>query len=174
MQSLLFLPLVVLASPPPELKVQANGLEQNKRLVRRVYEECINGGKFELLDSLIADGFQGAPGSPGAQGLQGPAAFAAPLKALHQAFPDIHYEVLDLLAEGDRVAIRWRWTGTHQAQFTAYPATHRKMSNDGMAVFRVEGGKIAASWIQTDRLGFLQEMGAVSKDLGRPPPPAPK
>lgn len=148
--------------------------EDNERIVRRIYEDALNAGKLELLDQWIGDAYQAAPGTPGAQGLHGPAAFAAPLRALRQAFPDIHYEVLDLLGEKDRVAIRWRWTGTHEGQFASYAPTHHKVSNDGMAIFQIQRGKVAAAWLQTDRLGFLQEVGAVSKDVGRPPAPVSK
>jgi steroid delta-isomerase-like uncharacterized protein len=139
--------------------------EENKQLMQRVYEDCFNAGKLEELDRLVDGSFQGV------QGQRGPAAFAAPVRALRQAFPDIHYVVEDILAEGDRVAVRWKWTGTHEATFNVYPATHKRISNEGMAIFRIKDGKIAASSIQTDRLGFLQEIGVVSKELGAPPRP---
>jgi len=166
--SMWFVSLFALAAHAQEGTVPAPRTEENKQLVQRLYE-TINGGRLETIDPLIDDAFAGA------QGGRGPSAFAAPIRALKQAFPDLHYTVEDLLAEGDRVAVRWKWTGTHQGPFGPYPPSHRKVTNDGMAIFRIKDGKIAASSIQTDRLGFLQEIGVVSKDVGaRPPPAAPR
>jgi steroid delta-isomerase-like uncharacterized protein len=137
--------------------------DENKRLMQRVYEDCFNAGKLEALDQLVEESFQGV------QGGRGPAAFAAPVRALRQAFPDLHV-LEDVLAEGDRVAVRWKWSGSHEGPFGGHPPTHKRISNEGMAIFQIKDGKIAASWVQTDRLGFLQEIGVVSKEIGARPP----
>src|SRR5258708_33345537 len=94
--------------------------EENKQLMQRVYEDCFNAGKLEELDRLVDGSFQGV------QGQRGPAAFAAPVRALRQAFPDIHYVVGDILGEGDRVAVRWKRTGTHEATLNVHTATHKR------------------------------------------------
>jgi len=163
--SMWFVSLFALAAHAQEAAVPAARTEENKQLVHRLYE-TINGGKLEAIHPLVDDA------CPGAQGGHGPAAFAAPIRALRQAFPDLRYTVEDLVAEGDRVAVRWNWTGTHEGPFAQYPPSHRKVTNHGMAIFRIKDGRIVASSIQTDRLGFLQEIGAVSKDVGARPPPA--
>src|SRR5262249_41450532 len=97
----------------------------------------------------------------------GRAAFLIPIEALREGFPDIHYTLEDLLAEGDKVAVRWHWKGTHRATFHGpggvYPATGKVISNDGMAIFQLKDGRVVRSWLMTDRLGFLQEVGALPK-----------
>jgi steroid delta-isomerase-like uncharacterized protein len=140
--------------------------EKNKQQVRRLYEECMNGNKMALLSELVADEFTNA------RGQHGPAAFGVNLEMLHGGFPDIHYEVEDLLAEGDRVTVRWHWKGTHRGTFAGYAPTGKTVTNEGMAIFQLRDGKIVQSWLQTDRLGFLQEIGVVPKSVGAGGPPA--
>jgi len=67
------------------------------------------------------------------------------------------------------VAVRWHWTGTHQGPFRAFPATGRAVSNSGAGVFQLRAGQIVAAGLETDRLGFLEQIGAVPPNLGRGP-----
>ena len=142
--------------------------DQNKKTVRKLYEDCMNPGNWDLLDQLIAAEYV----SP--QGAKGPAGFKGVILGLKTAFPDIHYTVDDVLAEGDRVAIRWHWTGTHKAPFRVIPATGKSVSNPGMAIFRLHDGKVVSAALETDRLGFLEQIGAVPPNGGfGPPRPSP-
>jgi steroid delta-isomerase-like uncharacterized protein len=96
---------------------------------------------------------------------KGPAGFRATIEPLIKAFPDIRYELEGLVAEEGKVAVRWTWHGTQTGQVRNIAATGKKISNDGMAIFTVEGGKITCSATQTDRLGFLQKLGVLPADL---------
>jgi len=78
------------------------------------------------------------------------------------AFPDIHYSLLDLLAEGDRVAARWQWRGTFRAPFRGFAPNQAVVTDAGMAIFKLAGGRITSVELQTDRLGFLQQLGVVA------------
>src|SRR5262245_9858764 len=78
--------------------------KHNKEVVRRIFEDAINTGKLELLSQLIADDYVGNPGA----GPVGRAGFSGAIAALREGFPDIHYTLGDLVAEGDRVAVRWQ------------------------------------------------------------------
>lgn len=135
--------------------------EQNKKLVRKLYEECINSGKMEMLADLVATDYSG-------DGINGIAGFANNIELLRKGFPDIHFTVEDLIAEGDRVTARWQWKGTHDGIFRVYPATHKQVTNDGIVIYQIRDNKIIHSWLQTDRLGALQQIGAIPKDLGAP------
>ena len=86
-----------------------------------------------------------------------PPSFAEPVTLLATAFPDIAYTLTDLIAEGDRVAVRWSWTCTHARQFRDFAPTNRRFTNTGMAIFTVAGGKITAVAMETDRLGFQDQ-----------------
>jgi steroid delta-isomerase-like uncharacterized protein len=139
--------------------------DDNKRNVAKLFENCFNLGDLGVLDELIS------PEYVGVQGARGPAGFKEIVVGLKSAFPDIHYTVEDVVAENDKVAVRWHWSGTHQAPFRSFPATHKAVSNTGTGIFRLEGGKIVAATLETDRLGFLQQVGAVPADVLTPKKP---
>jgi len=75
-----------------------------------------------------------------------------------------------VICEDDRVTVRWTWTGTHTKPFNGFGPTGRQYTNSGMAVFQLRDGKIVHAWLQTDRLGFLQQLGVVPTNLGVAPP----
>jgi steroid delta-isomerase-like uncharacterized protein len=143
--------------------------EDNKRKVEKLFD-TFNRGDFAALDELVA------PDYVGPQGGKGPDGFRGPVVGLRTAFPDIHYTLDDVIAESDRVAARWHWTGTHKAPFRGFPPTGKAVTNPGLAIFRLKDGKIVAAALETDRLGFLEQVGAVPKNvgLGPQPPPAPR
>lgn len=139
--------------------------QRNRDTVRRVYEEVLNQGRLDRLGELVADDYVAADGRRGA------AAFAELLGKLRAAFPDIHYTVEDLVAEGDRVAVRWTWEGTHQGPGPILPLapTGKRVKNTGMAVYTLRDGKVARVVTETDRLGFLQAVGVLPPGVGAPP-----
>jgi steroid delta-isomerase-like uncharacterized protein len=132
--------------------------DANKRHIEELYERCFNQGKMDVMDRLVA------PDYVGPQGDKGPESFKRTVIGLRTAFPDIHYAVSDVVAEGDRVAVRWRWSGTHKGPFRAFAATGKPFSNTGTAIFHFRDGKIVAAAIETDRLGFLQQLDVVPPD----------
>jgi len=137
--------------------------QKNKTIVRSLYEEALNKRNYQLLPELIADEYIGARGVKGAAGIQ------ESIVPLVTAFPDIQWKVEELIGEGDKVTIRWKWRGTHQAAFQSYAATGKVVFNDGMAIYELKDNKIIATRIQTDRLGFLQELGILPLDLSSLP-----
>jgi steroid delta-isomerase-like uncharacterized protein len=136
-------------------------LENNRQLVRRLYEECINPNKLELLARFVSDEYVGPRGD------KGPSAYAATVTSLRQGFPDVRFSVEDLVAEGDRVAIRWKWMGTHTGTFNGIPASARPVRNEGIVIYQIKAGKIARNWLQVDRLGVLQQIGLIPNDVTR-------
>jgi steroid delta-isomerase-like uncharacterized protein len=148
------------ASTKEETMSATLALEENKQIVRKIYEDCINRGAMELLPELVSDDYVGVRGERGA------AAFANNLTSLRNGFPDIRFTIEDLIAEGDRVAVRWSWQGTHTGVFNGLPASQKHVTNDGIVIYQLEDHKIVRTWIQTDRLGVLQEIGVVPKSLG--------
>jgi predicted ester cyclase len=140
--------------------------ERNKELIQNLFEGILNTGRFELLSQIVSDEFVGVSGQ------KGPAGFAAPLKAVRGALPDARWTLEDMMAEGDRVAVRWKLSGTHLGTFNGFTATQSPISNRGMGIFRIQNDKIVESWIETDRLGFLQQIGAIPQDPTALRPPA--
>lgn len=83
------------------------------------------------------------------------------LSAFLDAFPDSRFLIDDVIAEGDRAAVRHRFQGTHLAEFQGVPATGRLVTVSGIAVFRMVDGKVAETWLNADSLGLWQQLGAV-------------
>lgn len=133
--------------------------KENITVIRKLFEESLNKSKLQFLKELVSDEYSGPGGKNGAAG------FEQPFTALIAAFPDIHYTIEELVAEGDKVVVRWTWKGTHTGKFQQFGATGKKITNDGMAIFELKQGKIIKSFVQTDRLGFLQQLEAVPLDL---------
>src|SRR5436190_10731738 len=90
--------------------------DQNKHDVARLFD-IFNQGDLAAIDELVG------PDYVGAQGGKGPEGFKAVVVGLRTSFPDLHYTINDVLAEGDQVAVRWRWTGTYRAPFRGFAAT---------------------------------------------------
>ena len=134
--------------------------EQNKATIRRWVEEGWNQGKLEVVDQVYAANVvQHDPNSPM------PVTSSATLKmyvgGYRSAFPDLHFTVDDLLAEGDKVVWRFTSHGTHKGPLGPLPPTGKTGTVTGMALFRFENGKIAEVWVNVDILGLLQQLGAI-------------
>lgn len=131
-------------------------LEANKRLVLRLIDEVFNRGLFDAADELVTvDYIQHNPAAP--PGRAGLKLFAQGLLA---AFPDNHLEVVDLIAEGDRVVCRILGRGTHRGEFLGVPPTGRVIHGTSIDIFRVEGGLLAEHWDVLDVHGMLLQMRA--------------
>jgi steroid delta-isomerase-like uncharacterized protein len=139
---------------------------RNKEAIRKLYEVCVNQGKSDLVPELVAADYVGQSGE------KGPSGFGRNLEGLKGGFPDIHFTVEDLVAEGDRVAVRWSWTGTQTGQFREIPPSHKRVSDTGMAFYRMREGKIFRARVETDRLGVLQQLGVAPTSFGGPSAPA--
>lgn len=143
-----------------------SGGEAGEQLVRRLYDDHLNTGQLDGLGDVVSPDFVG----PGDQ--RGPAAFVAVVSGLRASFPDLRYTVDDVIADGDRVAVRWTWRGTFTSAFRGFPPTGKQVVNSGTAFFQIAGGKLARAWVETDRLGFLLAIGAVPYNPAFGPPPS--
>lgn len=83
------------------------------------------------------------------------------LQALYAAFPDGRWELEDLVAEGDKVAVRDTFHGTHQGVFLGVPPTGRQVTMGGIHIFALAEGQIVDHWNQRDQLGLMQQLGAI-------------
>jgi steroid delta-isomerase-like uncharacterized protein len=129
-------------------------------VVRRYLEEVINRGDPAAADELLTPTFTidhaGVP-----EVLRGPEAFKAFLAGFREAFPDIRGTVEDVVAAGDKVAVRLTWRGTHRGTFQGIAPTGKAFTVRGSAIYRLEGGRIAAAWAEFDTLSLLQQLGAL-------------
>ncbi len=77
------------------------------------------------------------------------------------AFSDARWDILDLIAAGDKVAVRRAWTLTHTGPFQGLPATGRTLTGTGIDIHLIRDGKLAETWSESDNLSFMQALGAL-------------
>ena len=133
----------------------------NKALLRRFYEEVYGDWNMALVDEVVSPRFTSHDWPE--DGPTGPQAFRDYYAAIRTAVPDARYEVDDLIAEGDRVVVRWRLLGTHEGDFRGIAPTGRAITLKGIAIYRVDDGKLMERWVVSDLHGMLEESGEVSR-----------
>jgi steroid delta-isomerase-like uncharacterized protein len=79
-----------------------------------------------------------------------------------KAFPDIHFTITDMVVEGDKVAVRYTWTGAQTGEGKDVPTTNKKVTAWEIEIDRVADGKIAEVWTRYDTLGVMQQLDLVS------------
>jgi steroid delta-isomerase-like uncharacterized protein len=138
-------------------------MSESKDLARRFYEEVFNAGDLDAIDQLLTPDFvdheEGPPGTP--DGIEGVKAFVTMYR---EAFPDIHVTIDDMVEEGDRIAVRATFTGTHDGEFMGVPASGRSIKIEAIDMVRVVDGKAAEHWGVTDAMGLMQQIGAIPEE----------
>jgi predicted ester cyclase len=141
----------------------SDNLTSNKALVRRLYEEGFNAGNLDVVDQLVSpDVVTHNPLILDAP--TGPDSIRGGTAMLRQSFPDLHVEVLDLMAEGDRVAAFLLVSGTNTGAYRRGGATNRHASMRAFFIWRVVDGRLVESWGVADRFAFLQQLGIIPSD----------
>ena len=137
--------------------------ETNKVIVRRFIEECSNGRNDALLEEIISPdwvshGTQSAsataPSLP--RGVVGVKQLQAQVFSI---WPDNHWTIEDMIAEGDKVAVRMTSHATHRAEYRGIPATGRHVTFSSIWMYRLVEGKIAEAWRSADDLGRVMQIG---------------
>jgi|SRR5918996_3052018 predicted ester cyclase len=137
--------------------------EQNKAVVRQV-EEAWNADNLDALDDLFAPDFVTHAGGPGLE----------PGKNMHQlskgAFPDRRTTIEEMVAEGDKVAVRLHMTGTNTGglPWLGVPANNNKADVEWISIYRLRDGKVVEHRAVMDVMGLMQQLGAIPS--GGPPP----
>jgi steroid delta-isomerase-like uncharacterized protein len=132
--------------------VRAETLESNKSITRRVYEEGLSQGRFEVPYAADFLGHGGRNTFTHADGM-------AEAKGWREAFPDLRITVDKQVAERDLVAVRWTAHGTNTGAGNGIPATGRSVQVTGTTLFRVVDGRIAEEWTCADSLGLMKQLG---------------
>jgi predicted ester cyclase len=125
----------------------------NAAAARRFVEDVWNGAREDSAHELIA------PGCPGLDGT-GPDAVLAWHRDRRASFPDQHYEIVDLVADGDLVALRWQGSGTQHGRFGPVPPTGRRVAYAGATFLTFDAaGRIADVWSVNELFQVLQQLG---------------
>ncbi|MEE8472851.1 MAG: ester cyclase [Dehalococcoidia bacterium] len=134
-------------------------VEENKTIERRFMEEVWTKGNLAAVDELVATNYVDHTPMPDVSpDLQGVKQFATVVRA---AFPDWNPTIEDIIAEGDKVVVRFTGRGTHKGEFMGIPPTGKQLTMMAIAIHRIAGGKIVENWLQADMLGMMQQLGVV-------------
>jgi predicted ester cyclase len=130
---------------------------ENKVLYRRFIEEGFNQGLLATLDEVLAAGYVDYDAPPGTPA--GPDGIKQIVSLFRAAFPDLHIDIEEQVAEGDVVCSRLRTTGTHQGELFGMPANGTRITMTGLTMVRVVKGQLVEGWVKNDMLGLLQQIG---------------
>jgi steroid delta-isomerase-like uncharacterized protein len=133
--------------------------EQNKTLARRWFEDLFSRGNLDAANEILSAEFVDHLTHEDERGLEELKHYVSIYRS---AFPDMQDSVEDIVAEGDKVVVRWTSSGTHQGEFMGVAPTGRHVTFTGMRLFRIADNKIVESWVNIDERGLQEQLGAVS------------
>jgi len=137
--------------------------EQNKAILRQAYD-AINRNDLDALDEMVASDITDHDQTPGqGPGLEGVKDY---FSSLHAAFPDVHMDVEEMIAEGDKIVARVSVSGTHQGEFMGIAPTGNRMTIAGIDILRITDGKVVEHWGKFDDLGMMQQLGVMEQPSG--------
>lgn len=128
--------------------------QANKDVVHRVYYELFNKDRLDLIPELYSDDCI-ARDPANTQTMEGHEHLHELLKAYRAALPNHQYEVLDMVAEGDKVCVRWM----------VDVDTKQDLEVEGLSIIRFRDGRICEIWQHWDNLGLLKKLGVVEHDV---------
>ncbi|MDQ5876882.1 MAG: ester cyclase [Thermoproteota archaeon] len=133
--------------------------EQNKQLVRQFFEAS-DRQDAEMMDQLVSSTNYSLhfSGMPPMNWNTNKEQFLAPF---NKAFPDLRRNIVDMVAEGDKVAVSINVTGTYKGEFQGIPATGKPVSFTAMDILTIIDGKITEEWATADMMGLMQQIGAI-------------
>jgi steroid delta-isomerase-like uncharacterized protein len=140
-------------------KEKSMSTEENKALVRRFVDEVQSGGNIDAIDELCSPEFVNHSAPPGMpSNCEGVKQVTAMFR---RAFPDSYFTVEEMVAEGDKVATRKSFRGTHQGEFMGIPPTGRQVSIGLIDIVRINDRQVVEHWSMGDNLGMLQQLGVI-------------
>ena len=134
--------------------------DENKAIIYRLIDEVWNQRKLDILDEIVApDAVIHSTTVPDLS--RGPEGAKQYVRLFWAAFPDLQVTTDDIVAEGDKVALRWSAHGTHEGRLMGIEPTGKPMTITGQAIYQIGAGKIKEDWINADALGMLRQLGIV-------------
>jgi steroid delta-isomerase-like uncharacterized protein len=133
--------------------------EDNKAVVLRLIEEVYNEDNLDVIDELMAPDIFDHAAVPEHQ--HGIAGFRHVMEWVRTFSSDVHYDIADIIAEGDKVAVRMTQSGTHTGTVRGIAPTGKRFSVDYVHWFRLTDGKVAVMWAVRDDLTRMQHLGLI-------------
>ena len=136
-------------------------VEEKKALAHRLIEEVWNKGNLALVDELFATDY--VFHSPTGVVTHGLEEYKQRISSVRIAFPDIHFAIDDVIAEGNKVVHRWSASATHKGEFGGIKPTGKKVTISAIGIDRIVDGKFVETWERYDTLGFMRQLGVIPK-----------
>lgn len=132
----------------------------NETIIRRYYNEVWNAGKLNVLDELLAKEYiNHTPSTPHPP--KGPEGLKPIVAAIRQAFPDLHYEIKDVIVNDTMAVARVIMTGTQTNSLFGLAPSGKKVSVNQITIEKIIKGKIVEHWRVTDELTLMKQLGFV-------------
>jgi hypothetical protein len=122
--------------------------------VRKFVEEVWNGRNYQAVSDLYAEEFVNPFGI-------GPAARAEPIRRYHQAFPNLHTDIEELIVAGDTAVLRGAFRGTDTSGYAGRAATGRAVNEWVVTIMHFDGDRVVREWVGADKLGLFIQLGVV-------------
>jgi predicted ester cyclase len=133
---------------------------ENIALVKRFIDQVVNGGDINAVDKLWTQDMQWHSASM--PDVKGRGAYKKMLEAsVGGAFTDMHLEIMDVIAQSDKVVLYFTNSGTNTGDFMGHKATGKHAKWIGMGIYRIENGRIAEAWFSEDILGMFMQLGLI-------------
>ena len=128
-----------------------NTSNENKEIIIQLYQNFLNQKKFDTLDDFIDLNY-----------LQ---PFIEANTPLLKAFPDIQFTIKEIFADNNNIITVYDWTGTHKHEYQNIPATHKKVTVEGISIYELKNRKVIKSVAKPDKLSFFLQLGLISPDF---------
>jgi predicted ester cyclase len=138
---------------------------RNGEIVTRLIDEVWSKGNLEVADELVAPQYtiRHDPGDKCEGKTLDLATYKERVKMSLHVFPDQKFEIVDLVCDGNKVAVSWRFTGTQKGAIPGLPNTNKTIHFSGITIYYLANGKVIGHWQVVDRLGLMSQLTAGSK-----------
>ena len=130
-------------------------LEENKAIIRKAIE-AINKRNLAVVDEFIAPDY-----IDHTHKLKSVGEYKQRIAMFMKGFPDFHETIEDIIAEGDKVWVRFKFSGTHTGEYLGLAPTGKKITVECVGIFRMVNGKAVEEWEVADGLDSLKQLGAI-------------
>ena len=133
-------------------------METPEDTLTRLYEDVWNGANPDTADELVHEEYLIHDRDLAAE-MQGPELYKALASGTRDVFPDMTITIEDMVTAGEKIALRWTMTGTHQGMMFGVESTGRQVELTAIEINRFEDGKLIETWTQSDQLGLMHQLG---------------
>lgn len=135
-----------------------NNTESNKAVVN-AFIDAINNRNWDMLDNIVANGFVRHSFAAGKPGVKCRGDLIQYLRTQESIFPKFEEKILDLVAEGNKVAARQHFKGTQLGDMGPYPASCKDMDIEYLVIYRIENNTIIEAWAEWDNYTSMKQLG---------------